>query len=235
MEPQWYFTSSELRDYMSIAVRRQWDTGEVGAKIEAFAIAGCDVGSELINGTAVADIILRTVSDLLGNSKKKADYIKGQIRDRINTMLGKSYFYTRTFGLTFFVVEITGQPNIVMQYVNYERDIVLRHGIELRGWTHPVWANPSELSTSLPPLQGLLDAIKTGNCKFVRLTREERTLREVAYNEKVALGEIHVGRKKRKDAGTKRGAGSSGKRVRGYVQEEEEDDDEEEEEGSGDD
>jgi hypothetical protein len=45
MEPQWYFTSPELRDYMKLAVRRQWDIGEVGAKIEAFAIAGCDVSS----------------------------------------------------------------------------------------------------------------------------------------------------------------------------------------------
>jgi hypothetical protein len=44
--PQWYFTSTELRDYMQFAVRRQWDLGEVGAKIEAFAIAGCDVSSE---------------------------------------------------------------------------------------------------------------------------------------------------------------------------------------------
>jgi hypothetical protein len=28
------------------------------------------------------------MSDMLGSSKKKADYIKGQIRDRINAMLG---------------------------------------------------------------------------------------------------------------------------------------------------
>jgi hypothetical protein len=45
MEPQWYFTSPELRDYMKLAVRRQWDIGEVGAKIEAFAIVGCDIAS----------------------------------------------------------------------------------------------------------------------------------------------------------------------------------------------
>ena len=48
MEPQWYFTSPELRDYMSIAVRNRWDIGDVGAKIEAFAIAGCDVSSKSI-------------------------------------------------------------------------------------------------------------------------------------------------------------------------------------------
>jgi hypothetical protein len=45
MDPQWYFTSSELHDYMKFAVRRQWDIGEMGAKIEAFAVAGCDPAS----------------------------------------------------------------------------------------------------------------------------------------------------------------------------------------------
>ena len=47
MEPQWYFTTSALEDYMPYAVRKAaWQTTEVGAKLEAFAIAGCDVGRE---------------------------------------------------------------------------------------------------------------------------------------------------------------------------------------------
>src|ERR1700741_572414 len=48
MEPQWYFTTSALEDYMPYAVRNAWQTTEVGAKLEAFAIAGCDVGRECI-------------------------------------------------------------------------------------------------------------------------------------------------------------------------------------------
>lgn len=103
------------------------------------------------------------------------------------------------------VVEITGRPNVVMQYVNYERAIVLRLGVELQGWTHPMWANPSELSTSLPPLQILFDAIKDGSCKFVKLTREECKAREVEYQHKIKAGQVQVSmRKKRKDAGIKR-------------------------------
>jgi hypothetical protein len=46
MKPYWYFSSPGLEDYMKIAVRRRWDTSEVGTKLEAFAIAGCDVVSE---------------------------------------------------------------------------------------------------------------------------------------------------------------------------------------------
>ena len=43
--PIWFFTSPELAEYMDIAVRRKWDLTEVGSRIEAFAIAGCDVAS----------------------------------------------------------------------------------------------------------------------------------------------------------------------------------------------
>ncbi|KAJ6603909.1 hypothetical protein B0H10DRAFT_1957573 [Mycena sp. CBHHK59/15] len=43
IEPHWYFTSKELEEYMEIATRKRWNTAEVGAGLEAFAIAGCDV------------------------------------------------------------------------------------------------------------------------------------------------------------------------------------------------
>ncbi|KAJ7778072.1 hypothetical protein B0H14DRAFT_2401345 [Mycena olivaceomarginata] len=42
MGPQWYFTSDALRQYMPLAVRRKWDTSDVGTRLEAFALAGCD-------------------------------------------------------------------------------------------------------------------------------------------------------------------------------------------------
>ncbi|KAJ7603379.1 hypothetical protein DFH06DRAFT_1022290 [Mycena polygramma] len=45
MKPQWYFTSEELENYMQIACRKRWNTEEVGSKIEAFSVAGCDVMS----------------------------------------------------------------------------------------------------------------------------------------------------------------------------------------------
>ncbi|KAJ6450455.1 hypothetical protein C8R47DRAFT_939218, partial [Mycena vitilis] len=43
MKPQWYFTSEELENYMQIACRKRWNTEEIGSKIEAFSVAGCDV------------------------------------------------------------------------------------------------------------------------------------------------------------------------------------------------
>jgi len=42
MEPTWYFTCEALENYMKLAIRKNWDTKDVGIKLEAFAIAGCD-------------------------------------------------------------------------------------------------------------------------------------------------------------------------------------------------
>ena len=93
-----------------------------------------------------------------------------------------------------------------MQYLNYERDIVLLHGVALEGWTHRDWTNPSELGTSLPPLHELHQALKDGRCRFVKLTAAQRAERQRQYDEQVTNGEIvSRERKKRKDAGRARG------------------------------
>ncbi|KAF8874789.1 hypothetical protein BD779DRAFT_1423976, partial [Infundibulicybe gibba] len=42
MKPQWYFSSPELAEYMKVAARGKWVTSDIGFRIEAFAIAGCD-------------------------------------------------------------------------------------------------------------------------------------------------------------------------------------------------
>jgi hypothetical protein len=92
-----------------------------------------------------------------------------------------------------------------MQYVNYEEAIVQRYGIDLQGWTYDRFVNPSELSTSLPLLRKLLNAIDTGDCKFVKLTAEERRKRLETYKKKVANGEIKARERKiRSDAGKRK-------------------------------
>jgi hypothetical protein len=103
------------------------------------------------------------------------------------------------------LVEITGNPKAVMQYSRYEEDIVQRYGIVLEGWTYENLVNPSELSSSLPPLTILLEALKSGDCKFVKLSAAERKEREAAYQAKIASGEVVlVKRKHRSDAGIPR-------------------------------
>ncbi|PPQ82115.1 hypothetical protein CVT25_014277 [Psilocybe cyanescens] len=170
IQPQWYFTSETLADYMKIAVRKRWDAHEVGTKIEAFSIAGCNP------------------VNLLSTSKQKADYLKSQIRHKFESNLE----------------EITGNPHTVMHYLCFEEDIVLRYGIDLVGYTYKKLMNPSDLSTSLPLLKALLDALENGTCKFVKLSAQELKKRQDAYNTKLISGEIEPHkRKRRSDAGVK--------------------------------
>ncbi|CAK5261819.1 unnamed protein product [Mycena citricolor] len=69
MEPQWFFTTQELERYMPIAVGQKWDLATVGAKVEAFAVAGCDT------------------MRLLRTSKQKCDFLKVEIREFVNVGL----------------------------------------------------------------------------------------------------------------------------------------------------
>jgi hypothetical protein len=103
-------------------------------------------------------------------------------------------------------VEITGNEKGTMYYVDYEEKIVQRYGIELVGWTYEKFVNPSELSTSLPGLQQLLDAINNGSCKFVKLTPLQISERRQALQKKISDGNVPAPkrRKPRKDIGTKR-------------------------------
>ena len=93
-----------------------------------------------------------------------------------------------------------------MHYSDYEEKIVQRYGIELVGWTYEKFVNPSELSTSLPGLQRLLDAINNGTCKFVKLTALKLSERRQELQKSISEGNVPApkGRKPRKDRGTKR-------------------------------
>jgi hypothetical protein len=92
-----------------------------------------------------------------------------------------------------------------MQYLNYEEQIVIRYGIKLEGWTYDTLKNPSELSTSLPPLQALSNAIDNGTCKFIKMSAAEKKKYEDEFHTKVQSGEVNVRKRKiRKDAGKKK-------------------------------
>lgn len=108
-----------------------------------------------------------------------------------------------------------------MNYVNFERDFVVKLGIDVVAWAHDKFINPSEISTSLAPLQKLATALKDGTCRFVRLSEAAHRAREAAYTEKVATGAVSV-RKEREDKGVPRN-----KRCRTTTDGEEADDDEE--------
>jgi hypothetical protein len=112
-----------------------------------------------------------------------------------------------------------------MQYTNYDELIIQKYGIELQGWTFEKLVNPSQLSTSLPGLRRLLDAINNGDCKFVKLSPLEVKRRREELQKKQDDGIVPVKtRKPRKDRGTKRPRTAKGKKA--AVNDAEDDDDE---------
>lgn len=96
-----------------------------------------------------------------------------------------------------------------MHYIGYEDKIVQRYGVELVGWTYENFVNPSELSTLLPGLKKLLDAINDGTCKFVKLSPLELKARRQDHQKAIDDGSAPASktRKPRKDRGTKRKKG----------------------------
>jgi len=91
-----------------------------------------------------------------------------------------------------------------MNYVNYDTVIVLAHRVKLVGWpTSLKFANPLEFGV-LDDVCTLRDAVKSGACKWVRLTKREASQHQEDLDRGVENGEVvQKKRKTRKDKGTK--------------------------------
>ena len=118
-----------------------------------------------------------------------------------------------------------------MQYVNYD-ELIQKYGVELQGWTFEKLVNPSLLSTALPGLRRLLDAINNGDCKFIKLSPLVVKKRREELQKKQDEGIAPVKAcKPHKDRGTKRPRTKGNNKAVDHVEEEDNDElDEEEEE-----
>jgi hypothetical protein len=137
--------------------------------------------------------------------------MKRQIREKIVKMLGA--YLSRDLSICdtsddvmVLPAEITDNANATMHYAEYEEKVVQRYGVELIGWTYEKLVNPSELSTSLPGLRQLLEAINAGSCKFIKLTQNQLKQRREEHQKAIESGSLPAPktRKPRKDRGTKR-------------------------------
>ncbi|RPD53305.1 hypothetical protein L226DRAFT_576384 [Lentinus tigrinus ALCF2SS1-7] len=139
---------------------------------------------------ALSEAFSITGCDLMSylcNARARSDWVKTEIRDKITAAL----------------IKITENQKAIMHYKSYEKDIVLNYGIELVGWPDSLrFACPSDLPTTLEPLQNLLQAIDNGKCYFCRLSKSERAQRRGAHQQKVAEGSV-LTRQPRSDNGKK--------------------------------
>jgi hypothetical protein len=95
---------------------------------------------------------------------------------------------------------------MVMQYTNYET-LVCKLGVKLVGWTEPKIGNPGKLMTALS-LNRLLNALRKGDCHWVKLTRVALTDKIDAQDAKMLAG-------KGKKRATRNDKGTSKKHKRG--------------------
>ena len=100
---------------------------------------------------------------------------------------------------------ITNVKKIEMNYANYNTAIVQVHGVKLAGFPLERFVNPSEV-TNITDMRRLRNALRSGECKWVRLSQAELDAHAEDLEARRKDGEV-VGkpRKKRSDAGVLRG------------------------------
>lgn len=99
----------------------------------------------------------------------------------------------------------SGVPTAVMNYTNYEANIVLKYKVKLVGWPHDKFVSPYNINT-VDELRNLRDALHCGSCFWMGLSSREVAQYVKAMDERTAAGEV-IGkkRKERSDKGAKKG------------------------------
>ncbi|KAF8344810.1 hypothetical protein F5887DRAFT_858589, partial [Amanita rubescens] len=123
---------------------------------------------------------------------KKADSWQGLRTQCSNYILG---------GLKY----ITNMDNICMNYVNYEKSIILKYHVKLIGWPDDVkFTNPASL-TSVKDLRKLRQALRTQACRWVKPPDcDIKYLRESIDAQEAAGESVGQKRKRRSDKGKPR-------------------------------
>jgi len=67
-----------------------------------------------------------------------------------------------------------------MKYADY-KSLVIRHGVELTGWTEGTGICPIKRINTAPQLRRLLTALNTGECHWAQLSEDDWATRKVAY------------------------------------------------------
>lgn len=103
-----------------------------------------------------------------------------------------------------------------MNYVNYDRAIMEKYKVQLRGWpVNIVFQNPSDIGL-IDKLRALREALRTGTCMWVRMSKaEENEHAAMLKRTQDAGGVVGKPRKTRSDKGTKRKRTDAGEEVEG--------------------
>ena len=115
------------------------------------------------------------------------------------------YYYYHYVSLNPLTETVSRSTNAVMNYPNYEHQIMQKHQVKLVGFTFHEFISPFNINT-VNDLQILRDALRCGSCCWVRMTKGEvaRHSADLAARE---VGGAIVGKKRkgRSDKGMTRG------------------------------
>jgi hypothetical protein len=100
----------------------------------------------------------------------------------------------------------TGVSTAVMNYTNYEVNVVIKYKVKLVGWPHEKLVSPYNINT-VDELRNVRDALRCGSCFWKGLSSREVGQYVKELEQRTAAGEV-IGKKRkgRSDKGTKRGA-----------------------------
>jgi hypothetical protein len=102
--------------------------------------------------------------------------------------------------------------NVIMSYLHYDLDIIVKHKVMLVGWPpgFPI-TNPSSIST-MDQIKSLRDALKVGDCHWIKMTKRQQEVHAQDVKTRQAAGELAVvkSRKERSDKGKKKQKAATG-------------------------
>ena len=117
------------------------------------------------------------------------------------------------------------KAKVTMNYENYEGKIVERYGVALQGWPCGEIRNPSKVG-SHQEVTKLLEALKSGECRWVTLSDEEIAQRKATNKAHQARGETVY--KSRKEGPRKRKSGKKSAKSAAIVESDLDDEEEHE-------
>ena len=110
------------------------------------------------------------------------------------------------FRLKFYPETVSRSPKAVMNYANYDTQVIQKYQCKIVGWTFNKFISPFDIHT-VDDLRTLRDALRCGACFWVRMSKAEvsKHAAEMVLREKA--GEV-IGkkRKQRSDKGVKKGS-----------------------------
>ena len=93
-----------------------------------------------------------------------------------------------------------------MEYKNFHRDILVKHGVQLLGWPFEKLQSPGNMGSSLPVFMKILKSMEADEIRFESLSLEEVQHLDAEHEASIAAGEIEAPkqRKIRSDAGKRK-------------------------------